>query len=530
MTPTTEKNIRFCRKTDNPAAIDLLHFYLEHYDREVREQAFEGLFFKKAPERMSELFGLIHKDERKWISLKFLTSERLSRIVEVILRGNDIDMAQFACSLIVRHKLYETIPVLNSLLERPKPEWIELSATTTLQLAERFYEELAAAKSGLELRNMDRRRQWFAAQLEETVRKFSIHHREEPIKALLLVAQKNYPLLTNIFDDVHSKACKTAIRLLRESKGGGFYRLLFSYLGDVETPQIINEILFQKDEKNFVQYLLKYVTPSPTPTMKDALKRFTKFSWIQPDNIKLADLVKGEEASFIQLVVNASLPREIVLAMFEFIFRSNSVEGKRIAAMAIRTFSGEDVNRILILAASDADPVVCSTIIRIIKSRNLKEADQIIMQNVDRPDSLVRQTIYELMPEFRVENYLQRISQIPDEVATLLGRIVLTVDPNVQRRLDEDIASAVPHRRRIAIDAIRFMNIGENYENKLITILEKDDEVNVRVAACMALGKVLTPTAYQTLQWAFRDRNVMVQRAAAESLESLQDSYHFQPQ
>lgn len=528
MTPAAEKTIRFCSKTENSAAIDLLRILLKSDDREIRDKAFEGLYFKKSPEISHELCLLILEDQEKWTRMPFLTPERFSRLIDTIIRGNDLEMAKSACAVVVRYQLYESLPAINSLLERPNPDWIALSTETSLKLATSFYEILASASSSLELRNMDRRREWFASQLEDPVRKFGIHRREEPIKAFLLVTKKDYPLLTSVLDDVHSQACKTIVRLLKESEGGSYYRLLLSYIGDTNAPQIINNILAEKSDKNFVQYLLKWITNAPSQTMRDALKRFNSFSWVRPDNPELADLIEGQEDCFVQLIANTTLPRETTLAMFEFIFKHSSVAGKRTAATLIRSFSGEDVNRILLQAAYDSDPEVCSKIMKIMKTRNIKEADQVIMKNVEHPDPMVRQTIYELMPEFRIENYLQKIGQISENSASLLGRIILNVDPNVRKRLNEDIASAIPFRRRVAIDTIRNMNICEEYEEKLIHILEHDDEVDVRISACMALGNILTGQSVQSLTWASNDRNLTVQRAARQSLEKLQAAYQQQ--
>ncbi|MDR1959464.1 MAG: HEAT repeat domain-containing protein [Planctomycetaceae bacterium] len=528
MTPATEKNIRFCIKTDNPAATEMLRFYLKSDDYEIRQKAFEGIFFKQEPGIFAELFRLIRENEEMWMKIPFLTPARLGKILDSIIRGNDWEQTRTACEMAVRYKVYESLPAISTLLEVPKPEYVSLSAETTLQLAECFYESLAAAVSSLELRNMDRQREWIAAQMEVPVRKYGIHGRDEFVRAYLMVAKRGYTFLNGVLDDIHSQVCKLMIKLLRESEGGSYYRLLLSYIGDANTPQIINNVLTEKDNKSFVQYLLKWISDAPSQSMKDALKRFNRFSWIRTDNTGLADLIEGLEACFVQLVAHATLPREITLAMFEFILQSSSVEGKRAVMTVIRSFSGDDVNRILLAVASDSDPVVCSKILKILKNRNVKEAVQVIMQNVEHPDPLVRRTIYELMPEFRIENFLQKMGQISPYTAGIIGKIVLNVDPHVHKRISEDIASATPLRRRVAMETLQCMGICGEYEEQIVHLLENDDEVPVRVAACKALGDVVTQNSVQTLTWASHDRNLMVQRAAVESLEKLHHSLYAQ--
>jgi len=158
------------------------------------------------------------------------------------------------------------------------------------------------------------------------------------------------------------------------------------------------------------------------------------------------------------------------------------------------------------------------------KIKRVKEVDQIIMQKYEHPSSLVRETIYELMPEFRIETFFQKIGQVTVNMARILGRIVRSIDPNVRKRLNEEIASAIPVRRRLAIDAMIYTNFAAEYEETLIHIAETDDELEVRIAACMALAHVLTNDSWQTLQHAAANRNMALQQAGIEALKVWQSN------
>jgi len=517
MLPHIEKTVRFLAKSPNPSAVDLLRFLLDDIDDEVREKALEGLYMKKKPEIMAELFHLISKDEERWLSLSFMTPERLSRVTEKAIRSDKLELVRQGCDMAVRNKLYETLPAVVSMLEVPKPEWVDLSAKIILELATCFYNELADAASDLERRNMDRRREWFASQLEDSVRRYSIHRRIEPVKAFLLVTKRNYPFLLGILGDVHSMVCKTIIDLLQNNQEGSYYRLLLGFIDDANSPPVIDLILTAKEDPKFIHNLLKMVGNNPGQTTKDALKRFKEFRWIYPGNEALPGYIEGLEDCFVQLVANANLPREITLAMFRLIFTLPSEEGRRIAVKAIRAFNGDDVNNILMTVWNDPDPYVCSEVLHILKSRRVKEVDQLIMQNYDHPSEIVRKTIYDLMPEFRVETFFQKLDQMTENMANTLGVVIKSVDPNTRKRIDQEITSAIPIRRRIAVDTTRYMKLASEYEDKLIDISESDDELEVRIAACMALSQVLTVESYQALQQAAESRNFSLQRAGTEA-------------
>ena len=522
MLPHFEKTIRILTKSPNPSSVDLLRFLLDNLERDVREKAFEGLYMKKNPEIILELFHLVSQNESQWWEVTFLTPERMSRLAEEAIRSDDFELVKLGCDMAIRNNLYETLPAISAMLEVPRPDWGDLSAGTLLKLATCFYNELANAASDLDRRNMDRRREWFAAQLEDPVRRYPIHGRIEPVKAFLLVVKKNNPFLLNLFGDVHSQVCKTVIDLLQNSEEVGYYRLLLGFIDDANAPPVLDLILTAKTDKKFVNYLLRVVGDNPSQTTKDALKRFKAFSWIISGNEAIPDLIAGEEASFVQLIAHATLPRETTLAMFDLIFKLPSVKGRLAAIKAIRAFNGDDVNRILVAAANDSDPEVCSEAFRVMKAKRVREVDQIIMQKYDHPSAMVRDTIYELMPEFRIETFFQKIGQVTDNMARIIGRIVRRIDPNVQKRINEEISSAIPVRRRMAIDAAVYTNLAPEYEETLTHIAENDDEVEVRIAACMALAHVLTNDSWQTLQQVATSHNLAIQQAGVEALKNWQ--------
>ena len=524
MQPHIETTIRFLTKSSNPSSIDLLRFLLKHIDRDVREKAFEGLYLKQDSSLLLELFHLVSHQEQKWFMAEFLTPERMSRLAEEAIRNGDFELARCGCDMAVRNKLYEVLPAISTLLEVLRPEWVELAAEIILKLATCFYNQLADAASDLERRNMDRRREWFAAQLESPVRRYAIHGRIEPVKAFLLVAKKNYPFLLKVLGDVHSQVCKTVVDLLQNNAEGSYHRLLLSFVSDANSPPVIDLILTSREDPKFISHLLKMIGTNPSQNTRDAIKRFKAFRWIFPGNKAIPELIAGEEEAFVQLVAHTALPRETALAMFELIFKLPSVGGHRAAIKAIRAFHGDDVNRILIGAACDSDPCVCSEALRIMKAKRIKEVDQIIMLNCDHPSPLVRETIYDLMPEFRIETFFQKIGLVTETMAHALGKIVRSIDPQVRKRINEEIASAIPVRRRMAIDATRFTDLAPEYEELLIHFVEKDNEIEVRIAACMALAQVLTTGAWQTLQHAAASRNLAMQRAGAEASERWQNN------
>ncbi|MDR1493446.1 MAG: HEAT repeat domain-containing protein [Planctomycetaceae bacterium] len=517
MTPFLEKTIRLLANSENASSIELLQFLLESSDRDTREKALAGLYLKNSPEILLQLFDKIRDHEKEWLDLPFLTPDRMSKIIEPAFQSNHYELAKHACQFAVRNKLYESVGTITRLFKIHHPKWMELAAQTVLQLAESFYNDLADAPSETARRNMDRRREWFASQLEDSVRHFGMHDYIEPIKAYLLVAKKNYPFLINTFNDIHSKVCKTIIDLLQNQEETRFYRLLLGFLDDTSSPAIVDIILTSKQDPKFISSLLQTIGKNPSQQMRGALKRFLNFSWIDPNHENLPDWIVGLEENFVQLIANSGLPRKTSLAMFDWILRLPSVEGRLAAIKAIRGFHGEDVNNILIEAAEDSDPQVCSEALRLMKNRKIGKIDQILLQKVYHPSELVRRTIYQLTPDFHIENFFRNVGQMTENTATAFGKIVRNVDSNTRKHISQEIQSSIPVRRKVAMDVIRYTGLTEEYEDVLIALVENDDETDLRIEACWMLATILSANSYKTLQKAERDRNPLVQQAAIQA-------------
>ena len=516
-----DKTVKFLVQSENPASIDILRILLDNDDWKTKAQAFDALFLKRDAVISLELFSHILLHEPEWLTTTAVNPDRLARLADAAIRSNDLELIRKAIDLILRHRLYDGLKSVLPLMDSPKEELAVLGATAVYDLAEKFYEELAACTSVTEIRNFDRRREWIATELEDTVRRFSVHGMIEPIKALLIVTKKDYSSFLGILADQHSQAVKTILDLLENGEHGGYLRLLLGFVEDASSPPLIDQILCRRKDVRFVRYLLTGIGSGQLPAnSKQALKRFKDFDWLQLDNPDLPAMIEGLEGGFVQLITNISLSRERVIELFRYIFANCSPEGRRVAAESFRGFTGDDYNALIMEVVNDPDPTVCSTILRLIKNRGFKGADQIIANCVDkRSEPEVLQTVYDLMPDFHIDSYLQKVVQLTETGAMLLGRVVRKVDPGTDKALASEIASVLPVRRIAAIRAFQHLGLGKEQQDRLIQIAQEDEDMNVRIAACHALATVLTIEAIRALKDATQDKAFALRTAATEAVE-----------
>lgn len=528
MTSALFKTITFLAKSDNPAAIDLLRVLLDNKsDPEITEHVFLALYRKHNHDIYMELFLRFLKEEKEWKDSKFITPDRLTKLAGEAFTSGDDRMMQLATQIILRHKLYESIPLLLSFVESHREDWAVLSSKTALALAESFYETLLHCGSELERRNMDRQREWFTQQLEQSVRSYTMHGMIDVLKAYLIVAKKEYGSFLSILGDHLSKVSKAIVKLLEEGEHGSFIRLLLSFIDDPESPALVDNILSGKDDPRFIKNFLVTIGAPPTQQAKTALKRFKSIKWVQLDDPdKLLATIEGAEPCFVHLVSNISIPKETLAELYRFVFKRCSAEARRAAVECLRTLPTEEFSQILVDAVQDPDPIVCSEALRIVKSRNVKDVDQIIMRCVDRPEKEVLDAIYDLLPDFHIEAYLQKIDQLPEPIAKTFGKIVRKIDPSTEKYLGEEISSFAPFRRQAAATAIHRIGIESEFQASLCRLALEDEETNVRVAACTALSELMTKEAIQTLQEAMHDKTYAIRTAAANAVQHWMSLYN----
>lgn len=514
MTPFLEKTIKYLGKCENPAAIELLRPLLAGDDLKVRGLAFEGLYIKRDPEILRELFAEFVANPERWQNVPQVTPERLGKMVQAVLESNDMEQIRAAVPIIRQFKIFEAMTSFVTLLESSDNDSAKFGAEGIMMLGEMFYTELLGAATPTDRSNLDRKRQWITSELDGVAKRYSVHGFDEPIKALLLVSKKDYETFQSITADFHSSVCKRMMEILATENHPGYYRLLLSFVDDPDSPPAIDLILADKQEPLFVQNLLKVVGNNPDENAKKGLRRLKGFTWLRPNNPQLPELIKDLEVPFIRLITSMALPREELLALFRFMMNKGTPEGRRAAAEALRPYPGDDFNALILEVIDDPDPTVCAHLLRILKNRGVKEADAIIARCVERNSEIVNKTIYDLMPDYRIDSFLSRMGQYPESQARDYGRIVCRVDPNTVKIIGNEISSFVPLRRAIACDAARFTGLCAHFKEQLYKIGESDEEASTRAAAFRALSELLTKEAFIVLQNGTTDRSLAVREAA----------------
>ena len=524
MTQFQEKTIRFIGKSENPAATEILLQLLAHPDTDFRRLAFNALYLKKTPDVYVRLFKRFLQDEEYWGAPGTIPSERLAKIADAALREGSGKHRQTAAEVVMKYKLYEVLPTVILYLESQDKDFATSMRKVLLHLAESFYNDIMEAPP-MERRNFDRKREWFVMQLDGPIKRYSINEIDEAIQSLLIITKKDFDLMQLVAADHRSATAKKMGEFLRTGTHRSYLRILLNYVDDPDSPGTMDAIISERSDALFVRKLLEFVGTDPSPEFKNALKRFQDLAWFRADNPELPALVEGLEPNAVQLLESVSFPKDRVIPLYRFFLARPSVESRRAAAESVSWLVGEEINRMLIQFVDNSDSQTAAILFKLLKSRDARGIEDVLPKLIDRPDTIIRRAIYEMMPELRVETFASHVSQMTPITAQKLGRYVRLVDPNTYKVIDDDIKSPIPIRRASACKVAMVTGYAKEFLPRIIEIAEEDDEMPVRLAAISALSTVLVKEALETLNKLMGDRSTDVREAVEIAVKTWAAAY-----
>jgi hypothetical protein len=522
-----DKIIKFIGKSQNPAAVEVLLGILENPDVQLRNTAFSSLYLRRDNDVYIQLFKAFLQDKDYWSQQEFLTGDRLAKIADAAFRDTSGVHRESVAEVTKEYKLYPMLPTVVLFLENADPAISASMRSVVLQLSESFYADILAAPES-ERRNFDRQRDWFVQQLDAVVKRYAVHQFDEVIKGLLIVTKKEYDTMKAVALDHRSLAAKKICELLLSGEHGSYIRLLLSYVNDVDSPAMIDQVIADRGDPFFVRKLLGYVGTNPSVEFREALKRFKQFSWFTTDNSSLPDLVEGLEPCAVQLLQSASLPKERTVLLYEFFLSRPSAESRRAAAESIRRLIGDEVNRMLLKHVNNSDPQTAAIIFKILHARNISGLEQILPVLIERSEIEIRQAVYDTMPELHVEAFASRIAHLTSFEAAKQGYYVRLVDPNTYKIIGNDIVSPIPIRRFAACRVAAVTGYAKEFADHIMKLAEEDSERQVRYAAIEALGGLMTKDSLEAIKRLMTDRATDIRDAAEQSFKRWAEAYRAQ--
>jgi HEAT repeat protein len=507
---------QYLAKTDNEAAVDVLRAALDCPNPESRHEALLALLQRRSSAGRQEVFRrLAGLDED---SRAFLREHR-GRLIPVVaegLRGSAAGTVGVACAAAISFCLYEAMPQLVAALVTPDYEHAALVAGTLRRLTELFYAELTSGESS-QHRDPDGMRLRITAALEEAVRKFHRHRREEVVEALLLVVKQSNVTLRQLLSRPDEACYETLRKTLAESPRGGVMRLLLGFLEDPQSPRAVLEVIARRCDSKFLEHLLLRVGARPSKTIAERLARIDDIAWAQPGHPAIAQLSEEAQKGAVQMMMASGMARSKVLAALGPILLEGKTAARRAAAEALAQFDEPEASALLVKALNDEDPEVRAHLIVQLRPRNIPGALLLLIRMADNSNPEIRGALRTALPEFTLRQFLLNFDALDDDTRVTAGVLVKTIDDDAVAGLAKELESLSPVRRRRAVLAAEATGLVHELEEKIVKLLSDDDHM-VRVAVARALANCNSRPTWEALREALLDRSFVVREAAEGSL------------
>jgi HEAT repeat protein len=507
-------------KTANLAADEALLPALDAQDRRIQLAALEALMNRRSQVGQLEVLRRWHCLPDDWRPVIEKHRGRMAQALRDAIVGDDQQLAENACQATVWFREYDLLPSLINVAEDSTHANADRCAATLLRLAELLYEELHAKPDYRLRRDPQLVRRNVTSSLENSVQRFVRHHRVEPVEAFLMLTVRENATLLQVLGDPHHPAYLALTGVLTRSSRPAIVRLLLGYLDDPRAPSSLMAVTTHRNDRWFIDLLLRKIGHEPSPGAKTNLKRAESFVWLRDDFRMLDSLDEAAQHSVVQMVTNSGMKPAIQLEVVRHLAACGKTAGRRAAVATLSNFPGADAAQLVLRALDDPDPQVQALSLAQLRSRGIPGALATLVEKIDSPHAVVRHAARASLSEFSFKRFLGAFDMLDESVRRSTGMLVRRIDIQAVPLLKQELLSAQIKRRLRGLEVARAIGAVAQLESTIIELLSSDDHL-VRARAALALGDCDSPAACLALREAENDKNIPVQEAAAQSLERI---------
>ena len=191
--------------------------------------------------------------------------------------------------------------------------------------------------------------------------------------------------------------------------------------------------------------------------------------------------------------------------------------GRRCAARALSTLTGEYAKAVVMRTLADDDGEVRAAAARQLRPRGIPDALGLLASFLDAPQPALREAARECLADITFQRFLEGFDEWDEQTRHSEGPLTLRVDPKFIGSLIAELLSSSRSHQRRALEITRLLNLGRHVEPTLAE-LARDEDQYVRLEAVRLLASLGTPLAEEILRAALHDKSALVQEAARQGL------------
>lgn len=507
-------------ETENEAANRVLLAALDSPHASVRRSALASILARRSLAGFRAVVARFHEFDDDCRAIVAGNARRLTLALREAVTGSDRQTCFNACEAARTFREYDLAPALLHALEDAANPNADLAGATLLDLVDLLCGEFASKQEDCERRDPEMIRQQVLRAIEGSAERFAKHRQKVVLDALLRLASHDNQTLRKLLTSPLDAAFRVLTEMLAGRSDPGTTRMLLSFLDDPRAPSAVLNTIGKRADLPFVEQLLRKVGSQPSDAIAHNLKRIETIAWIRDREfgMLLAELDESLQHSAVQLVMISGVPRPQAFAVVERVLLAGKPEGRRAAAAALESFQGAQANHLALVALDDQDAEVQAVLLPQLRRRSIPGAVGRLVAMLDSPHPVVRKAARESLSEFTLASFLKNYDMLSDDARQSTGELIKKVDQRLIPQLRAELTSRSRTRRLRGLEIARLLGVVRQAESAVLSLLHDEDHM-IRAAAAQSLGLCRSRVSRNELLESLSDRSVIVQEAAARSLE-----------
>lgn len=512
-----EKTFQLFANTDNHAAVPVLVDALDSPYSEVREGALSALLHQRhvvAQRALVQRWRKFTPVQRSWIELSGISLEIAVR--ELI---HSSDHEQFALGLEVLNQVpeYELIPSLALIVRDSGHSYRDSAGNTLVHLAASLRKDLRVGDSK---KGGEAVRSRAIDSLGDCISHYQQHESVAILEAFLVLVTRENQLLREAWNNAKHPAHTAIIRFLRHSSRPEIIDLVLSSLTDMHPAMPVLNIVGLRHDPAFMSELTTRIHGGVNDTVRRNLAKLTKVAWAEEHRHVLEKLNGLQQAAAVHMAMCTSIGSERLYDLLLMMAGSQHSSGRLAALEELASYIDPSTNQLILDAVSDPDAGVRAEALRQLRPRGIPGAIKLLLQHLDSPQLIVKDTVRNSLAEFNFPRFLSAFDKMSLDAQKNTGRLVRGIDVNTQRLLANEMVDDASYRRLRALKIIEVMENHLDMESDLIKALQHEDHF-LRAEAANLLARCPSSASVAALRQAMLDRNVRVRENAEASLRRI---------
>lgn len=363
-------------------------------------------------------------------------------------------------------------------------------------------------------------RQRMLATLREGMRRFTLHHSEVIPESFLLLADDDAPEVGRILREPHDLCHRAMAAALRRRSHPRIFRWIPLLLETRHPPPIALAVVGERDDPEFVRYLLDNISKLVEPTILLALRRVHEIRWLKPDHRIWTALTGEQQAAAVILATQCAIGIERKLELMAFLLDKGEPRARRAAACGLAHLPGADATQMIRACLDDEDPDVQLAATQQIRERGVANSLGLLLQKLEHADPRIRDAAREALSDYTFERYVGSFDSMDDSTRRAMGAAILKIDPGAKETLAAELRSGQRRARMRAAKITRVLGRADGYLDELIALLGDGDHL-VRREVIETLATSPRQEIIERLGEAARRQGHNLQGGAAEAIDHL---------